>query len=80
MLFPEAAHSLLLLCQGYLHPAGEYAGVRLGAPPDPRPACSFEHRRVASGDLHPPKGSRGSCPGLPSPVLLTSTLGHLEGL
>lgn len=54
--------------------------VRLDAPPDRRAACSFEHSRVAGGGRHPPKGSRGSCPGRPVPGLLTLTLGHLEGL
>lgn len=59
VLFPKAAHGLLLLCQGRLHPEGErkaslqlcVAGKRVGDPPSPRKAAGLL-----------------SCPPCPSPA------------
>lgn len=61
VLFPKAAHGLLLLCQGRLHPAGERkASLQL---------CVWQGSEW--GTPHPPERQQGCCLAHPVPALLT---------
>lgn len=54
VLFPEAAHSLLLLCQSHLHPAGECTvSFCAGSEPDPQASLQLSASGWVVGGLYP---------------------------
>ena len=74
VLLPEAAHGLLLLCQGHLHPAGErMMCVCAASEPDPQASLQLSVSGWVVGGLHshpaPTKeqGEPLSSPAQPSP-------------